>query len=276
MVFDFHTHVFPETIAAATLRKLGAAADIPPFTDGTETGLLRSMQAAGIDRALVLPVATNPLKVAKLNDVSAALNGKNGVFYAGAMHPLCPEMKAELRRIKALGLKGIKIHPVYQGVDLDAPPFLTLLYEAAALGLFVVTHAGDDIGFPGVVHCSPEMAANALRQVGNVKLILAHTGGWMNWERVPDLAEYPSAMIDVSFSLGKVRRASGAPPLRLLDAARMAQIIRAFGAERVLFGSDSPWGDQKAAVEAVRALPLSPEETAQILWENAERLMGAV
>ena len=40
----------------------------------------------------------------------------------GAMHPDFEDHAAELKRIKALGLKGIKIHPVYQGVDLDDIP----------------------------------------------------------------------------------------------------------------------------------------------------------
>ena len=273
MIFDFHTHTFPDAIALPTVEKLGAAAGIAHHTDGTVDGLAASMAAAGIDRALVLPVATNPKKVQKLNDASAAQNGLRGIFHAGAMHPLCPEMKAEMRRIAALGLKGVKIHPVYQGVNLDDKPFLDLLYAAAENGLFVVTHAGDDIGFPGVIHCAPEMAENALRQVGDVKLILAHCGGWKNWDRVAPLARFPSVMIDTSFSIGALQYANGREET-LLSAPQAVALIRAFGAKRVLFGTDSPWSNQTQALATFNALPLTPAEKADILWNNAAGLMA--
>ena len=39
--------------------------------------------------------------------------------------------------------------------------------QAAELGLLVVTHAGLDIGFPGVVRAAPSMALHALRELKN-------------------------------------------------------------------------------------------------------------
>lgn len=273
MIFDFHTHCFPDAIAPAAVQKTGRKAGIPAYTDGTAAGLAASMRAAGIDRALVLPVATNPQKVQKLNDVSAAQSGKNGIYYAGAIHPLCPDMKTEMKRIAALGFRGVKIHPVYQGVDLDDRPFLELLYAAADSGLFVVTHAGEDVGFPGTTRCSPEMAENAVRQVGNVTLVLAHCGGWRSWERVAPLSRFPSLMIDTSFSIGPLRYADGREEQQLGPAAAV-ELIRAFGSKRVLFGSDSPWSEQKKAVETFAALPLTADEKADILWNNAAGLMG--
>ena len=276
MIVDFHTHTFPDAIARTTVEKLAAAAHIPAFTDGTEAGLTASMAGAGIDRAVVLPVATNPLKVNRLNDHAAAMNGRNGVYHLGAMHPACPYMKEELRRIKALGLRGIKIHPVYQNEDIDAKPFLELLTLAAENGLFVVTHAGDDIGFPGVRRAAPAQIANALRQIGDVPLILAHSGGWKNWEDVPALAGSPSVMIDISFSLGEIADAGGyytQPERRLLSGQALTDLIRAFGAQRVLFGTDSPWTDQKQSLEAFRRLDLTARERALIEGENALRLL---
>ena len=43
MTIDFHTHTFPEKIAASTLEKLSAASHTQPFTNGTCQGLLNSM-----------------------------------------------------------------------------------------------------------------------------------------------------------------------------------------------------------------------------------------
>ena len=50
-------------------------------------------------------------------------------------------------------------------------------------------------------------------------------------------------------------------------------VIRAHGADRILFATDCPWGDPAEFVRFVRALPLTEEEREQIFHENAERLL---
>ena len=277
MVIDFHTHTFPDKIAEAALTKMRAASHTVTFTDGTVSGLKASMRRADVDWSVVLPVATNPAKVASINDLSAALTGKEGLLYFGCIHPTMENAETEITRIAHLGLKGIKIHPVYQGVDLDDPRFLRILYAAAEQDLVVVTHSGDDIGFPGVIRCTPAMARNALRQVGEVKLVLAHMGGWRNWERVADALADTSAYLDTAFSLGRLTQSlpkfySPAEEALLSESAFCA-LVRAFGAHRILFGTDSPWSDQKAEVEQIRALPLTDGEKTSILSENAKKLL---
>lgn len=120
-----------------------------------------------------------PAKVSHINDAAAKVNedyAQTGIFSFGGMHPDAPNWKEELSRVERLGLKGVKLHPIYQGVDLDDPRFLRILDRCGELGLVVLVHAGLDVGIPGKVHASPEMSLNALRQVGPVKLILAHMG----------------------------------------------------------------------------------------------------
>jgi hypothetical protein len=51
-------------------------------------------------------------------------------------------------------------------------------------------------------------------------------------------------------------------------------ILRAHGAQRVLFGTDSPWGDQAATLADIRALPLTDDERRLVFHENAARLLG--
>ena len=50
MIIDFHTHTFPDKIAAAAIDKLQHASHSKAFTSGTVSGLQASMQRAGIDR----------------------------------------------------------------------------------------------------------------------------------------------------------------------------------------------------------------------------------
>lgn len=281
MIIDMHTHSFPEKLAASTLEKLSAASRTRPFTNGTPGGLQASMREAGVDLSVVLPVATSPRQVEHVNDASARLNEtaeETGLLSFGCMHPDYEGWREELARVKALGMKGIKLHPVYQGADLDDPRYLRILDRAGELGLVVVTHAGLDVGFPGVVRCSPEMVRRAVAQVGPVKLVLAHMGGWRCWDRVLELLPELPVLIDTSFSVGRMSPLNDGfyqeEELRLLDSRGFLKLVRAFGAGRVLFGSDSPWSGQKESLEWVRSQPLTEEERTAILGGNAQNLLS--
>ena len=84
-------------------------------------------------------------------------------------------------------------------------------------------------------------------------------------------------MIDTAFSLGTITPLEEGyykeDELRLLEADTFCELVRAFGADRVVFGTDSPWDDQGAALEAIRALTLTEEEKEKILGGNAQRIL---
>ena len=281
MIIDIHTHTFPDKIAAATLDKLKHLSHTIPFTDGTAAGLAASMARAGVDRSVVMPVATSPRQVPHVNDASARMNelgAQTGVLSFGCMHPDFDGWKEELARVRDLGLKGIKLHPQYQDTDFDDPRYLRILDRCGELGLVVLTHAGLDIGMPGKDNCAPEMVARALAQVGPVKLVLAHMGGWRQWDRVEALLPGTGVYLDTSFSLGEITPLDDGhyrpEDLPLLDEAAFLRMVRRFGPDRILFGTDSPWDDQETALARLRALPLEPAELEAILGGNAKRLLG--
>ncbi len=279
MIIDFHTHTFPETIAPKALAKLQGASHTQAFSDATVRGLQADMRERGIDFSVVLPVATNPLKVPHMNDSSAARNTGDALIHFGAMHPDYEGWYEELGRIKALGLKGIKIHPVYQGADIDDIRYLRILERCAELGLIVVSHSGDDIGFPGVVRCDPARSRRALMQVPGVKLVLAHMGGWKNWEIVAENLADTDCYIDTAFSFGEIDALQAdyysLEERQLMNGEAFTALIKAFGADRVLFGTDSPWThSQKEILKILRLKTLTEEEKMRILGENACSLLG--
>ena len=307
MVIDIHTHTFPDRIAAGALDTLSREAHIIPHTDGTISGLLSSMDDADIDVAVVVPVATDPSQVVKVNDSSLRNNekyfdgheaGKRRVLSFGCIHPEFEDYRAELRRIAEHGIKGIKLHPVYQKCDIDDLKFLRIIDCAAENGLIVITHAGIDIGFPGVVHCSPQMCRNVWDEIEGsghrlvlpgtdplaerkpeygFKFILAHMGGWTNWDEVPELLADTGVYLDTSFSSEYIEPNGDGywddKDIRMMDSDQYMEIIRVFGAERILFGSDSPWTDQKKSRQFIEKLPLSESEQRLVLGGNAEKIL---
>ena len=50
--------------------------------------------------------------------------------------------------------------------------------------------------------------------------------------------------------------------------------VRTIGADRVLFGTDSPWRGQKDSIRGIQELPLTQEEKELIFHKNAERLLN--
>ena len=281
MIIDFHTHIFPDSIAPAAIQKLQAASHTRPFTDGTASQLRNSMAAAGVQYSLVLPVATHPRQVVHVNDASIRLNdqgAETGVYSFGCMHPDFEDAPAELLRLARAGVRGVKLHPVYQGVDFDDPRYLRILEACASLGLMVLIHAGKDVGFPGVEHASPRMILRAVQAVPGVTLILAHMGGWRDWDEAEDLLSGRGLYIDTSFSLGEMTPNGDGhyktrEDLQLLSESRFVRLIRAFGADHTLFGTDCPWGDQAAEARRIQTLPLTEEEKQAILYKNAARLL---
>ncbi len=283
MIIDMHTHIFPDKIAADVIDKLSRTSKSRAFTNGTLHGLLDSMKKFGVDRSIVLPVATNTHQVEKINDSSAALTEKfsaQGVISFGCIHPDFTNYRAEISRIKNLGLRGIKIHPVYQDTDLDDKKFLRIIERAAELDLIVVTHAGLDIGFPGVVRCTPQMARNVISEIGDFKFVLAHMGGWKSWAEVAEFLAGTNVFIDTAFSTGKIPARSdfhwAADDLNLLDENGFMTLYKIFGADKILFGTDSPWSAPDESIAFIKNLPISDADKNKILGENAAKLLYSI
>ena len=281
MVIDIHTHTFPDKIAAKAVDKLKHNSHTQPFLDGTAASLSASSIAAGVDLAVIQPVATSPKQVEDINTGAAERNrhsGETHLLSFGCMHPAYEEPERELARAAGLGLKGIKLHPVYQLVDMDDPSYLRVLRAAAANDLLVLIHAGIDVGFLDLTYSSVEKIARALDAVPSCRCILAHMGGWRQWEEATRLfAGRDNVWIDTSFSIGDmVPVGDGFYDTHSLERLSVEQFLamkEAFGADHLLFGTDSPWEDQAAEVARIRALPIPEQEKAAILGGNAEKLL---
>lgn len=281
MIIDFHTHTFPEAISKRVLEKLGKAAGVLPATNGAASGLAASMKEAGITHSVNLPVMTTTEQVSSVNhSLLAGMEAlaADGILTFGGMHPDYENYKDELRRLARAGIKGIKLHPAYQKVDLCDIRMKRIIACAAELGLITLIHAGIDIGLYDHNYSSVAQILTVLNEVRPEKFVLAHMGNWARWDEVEsDLAGAPLFM-DTAFSIGPLDPYPDAPknPYShvVLDDNAFLRIARKHGTDRILFATDSPWQPQKRYVERFRGLGLTQEEQRQIFGENAGRLLG--
>ncbi len=279
MIIDIHTHIFPDKIAASTLKTLSGKSHTQPFTNGTLDGLLKSMKKFNVDSSIILPVATKPEQVTKINDNAAQINEKfsdAGIISFASIHPDFENFRAELSRVKNLGFKGIKIHPVYQNTNLDDKKFLRIFDRAAELDLIVITHAGLDIGFPDKINCTPKMARHVVEEIGALKFILAHMGGWKSWDEVADELSGVNVFIDTAFSTGKIPNSYdyySTDEVQMLDVENFMKLYKIFGADKILFGTDSPWDSQGTLIDFINALTIDDTDKNKIFSGNAKKLL---
>jgi len=264
MVIDFHTHIFPDKIAARSIAALANVSGITAATDGTLKGLLDSMEKNNVDLSIILPVVTKPSQFESVNKFAVEVNQKykGKLISFGGIHPDSEDYKAELNRIKELGLPGIKLHPDYQGVMIDDPRYMDIIRYADSLGLIIMVHAGVDIGLPEPVHCPPDKAKKVIDAIKPDKLILAHFGGWKQWEEVYELLAGENVYFDTSFIFDYI------------EQEVFFKILKKHGHEKVLFATDSPWSDVGKAVEVMRSMPLAQNVIEDILSGNARKLLS--
>lgn len=265
MITDFHTHAFPQRIAEKAISNLAhVSGGVRPNHNGTAEDLLRIVKAGGADRAVVLNIATNEKQQRNVNDFAMETNRSfDGALVAfGSVYPTADSAFDELERLKSAGIRGIKLHPDYQHFFADDERLFPLYRKIGELGFITVFHAGIDIGYPEPVHCTPQMLAKILPYFGGAPVVAAHMGGWMMWQDVQEFLCGKDIYLDTAFSAGRM------PP----DYARA--IIRRHGAERILLGSDLPWGNTGDEIAFVKALDLTDQQTSRILSENAQELLS--
>ncbi len=280
MIIDFHVHTFPDEISEKVLSKLSKASHTKYFTNGSRNNLLSSMNDASVTYSVNLPVMTRVDQVEKINrtliEQREALF-RQGIITFGGMHPDYPDYKAELKRLKDGGIKGIKIHPAYQNTDLDDPRFLHIIDYAANLGLIVLTHAGVDIGIYGHNFASVKQILHVLDDVHPDKFVLAHMGNWACWNEVENDLAGADVWFDTAFAIGPITQddaKSGSPYLSCnLTDEQFIRIVRKHGADKILFATDSPWEGQKDYIRRIENMALTAHEKELIFSENAVRLL---
>lgn len=261
-IFDAHCHIYPADIApraVAGVKTFYGGLPVEPM-DGTVATLLRTGAEAGISRFLVHSVATTPHQVASINGfIAHEAKNSGGAFVGfGTLHPDSDDLRADLRSLVSLGLRGVKLHPDIQRFAADDRRVMPIYEMCAGIGLPVLLHTGD-YRFD---YSNPKRVANVLRAFPHLKLIGAHLGGWSVWdEAARTLPDFPNFMVDSSSCS------------RWLKPGRMKEIIRAYGADRVLFGTDYPMCRQEEEIEALLKLDLTDGEYRRIFRENAAGML---
>ncbi len=262
MLIDFHTHCFPDKIAERAIEKLSfCSGDLQPYTDGTVSGLKNSMQKHGVDASVVLNIATNAHQQKSVNDFAASINDNKIIFAFGSVFPFSDDALSELERIKEMGLKGVKLHPDYQGFDVDDERLKPLYKKISQLGLITVFHAGFDYGFAPPYGATPDKMARVLQWFDS-PVVAAHWGGINCNEDVVKYLCGKDIYFDVSFGYS------------MMPKYYAEKIMQLHTPDKMLFGTDTPWHTPEMELRLLKNIGLSDDDMDKIKYKNAVKLLG--
>ncbi len=260
-IIDAHTHIFPAKIAE---KATGAISEfymdwkMAHLADADE--LLEAGRAAGVEKYLVFSTATVEKQVASINDFIAAEAQKHPEFLpVGTMHADFADYEAEIERIAKMGMKGIKLHPDFQKFNFDDERMLPVYELLAKKGMFVITHSGDYRY--GYSH--PERVARIAEKFKNLKVIAAHCGGWSQWKEARESLALPNVYVDTSSTMGFTKEDNIIP-----------ETIKAFGENKIFFGTDFPMWDHKSELERLASFGLKDSVMEKILYKNFAEFYG--
>ncbi|CAN5245251.1 hypothetical protein BH23GEM2_BH23GEM2_24470 [soil metagenome] len=273
---DYHQHLVSP--AFAPIARL-------PVRDGR--ALLAELDAAGIERAVVLSVAysfaderkklENPDRLTRdENDWTSGQVAAGGGRLIGfcSANPQRPAALEELERCLALpGMKGVKLHFGNGGVSLREPTHAARLVEIFTLAERMRAPVLVHMRARGGMNFGAEDARLFLDRVvpvaPSIEIVVAHFGG--AGPGYPALADEVMAvfgaaaeqndprMRNLYFDVATVVTAETTTDGAALAASRVRQV----GSQRVLYGSDltPPGGSIRAGWEIFRdRVPLTPAE----------------
>lgn len=168
--------------------------------------------------------------------------------------PTQPGWQDELRHgHEALGLRGVKLLPMYAGFRVCDPELEPLWEYCESRGLPVLMHTGTTFVRQAPLDCTfPRLIEPVALKHPGIKFILAHLGHPWEGECVVTIRKHPNVYADIS--------ALHYRPFQLYQSLMLVQEYGVW--DKVLFGTDFPFTTVNATVDGVRGLNGMLEGTA--------------
>ncbi len=252
-IIDFHTHIYPLKIAEKATQSTCDFYGISTDLTGTAESLLDEGKKAGISRFVLLPVAVKPEQLRHINEFVISQTEQHSEFYGfGALHAAADNILEEVDFIENSGLKGIKLHPDIQQFNIDDPRLFDV-YDFLGDRLPILIHCGD----PRHDYSHPRRLRHILDEFPRLRVIAAHLGGWSLFDTAKEYLKDTQCLFDISSCLP------------FLSSRQIVGYIRAYGAERILFGTDFPLWHPEDVVNGFMKLDLTDGEREKIAFKNA-------
>lgn len=223
-----------------------------------KAGVLVTADEAGIDVCVVftggVPADPREANAHLLREVK----GEARILPGCLINPtMGPEASDDLKRSVDQGARTVKLMAAVHRYRLDAPCVDPIMELAKSLGIPATIHSGSPLS-----GCSPEYIGDLAKRHPEVTIIMDHMG-YREWVRLAVQA----AVENMNIYLGTTLIAA-AEPITIKTIVREGQV----GADRIVFGSNSPSGVATHGVNGIRNIGFTDEEAGLILGENFRRI----
>lgn len=266
---DAHIHILPDEIHEAN----PDSEDVWVYADFHKYRAM--MDSHGIEKAVIMPL-NDPWLMSMEFTIDAV--HKNiyemkrcypGRFYTFAdidtRNTSAESLKAIRKAITEYKLDGIKIHPNNTGVDLDSaynqPIFAYAQEHKIPVAIHSYPNTTDD-------RSAAHRIVNVLNAYPDLTVIVSHMGAYQ-WEQLLPTRAY----VDISAILPDYVRTYG--------IAKTNEILRKFGADRLLFATDYPDSrilkpDEIYAsyLEILNQMDFTVEEAEKIAYGNISEILN--
>jgi hypothetical protein len=249
MIFDVHSHAwrFPDEFSEDFLRQAGRArpgvavdlsatyeayrASAPPDTRTVVFGGKARLSGLWVDdRTVAEYVARDPERLVGFSSVDPTVEGWEREMRDGR---------------EGLGLRGIKLLPMYAGFSPDDDRLTPLWRYAEREGLPVLLHMGTTfIAQAPLAFTLPRLIEPVALRYPGVRIVMAHLGHPYEGECVVTIRKHANVYADVS--------ALHYRPWQLYNSLMLVQEYGVW--DKVLFGTDFPFTTVNASIAGIRGL----------------------
>lgn len=190
-------------------------------------------------------------------------------------------LKDQVKKIKALGLYGIKIHPAAQEVRIDSPQLFEVYEEAEKQGLFISFHTG--LHWHRISDYRMLLFDEVAYNFPKLRFSMEHIGGYsffrealliMNNNSRSEIPHVYAGWTSIAMEtdeMGNTRQGAWS-----LTDDDLCTLVHQAGYKTSIFGLDTPYKgieQTQQAIERIKNLPITEDAKRGILGENLKRVL---
>lgn len=228
----------------------------------TRENCRKSMDEAGVTYAVCLPIAP----YLTFEDLRQAAVKDPGIIpFTSVDYTRTYDVSSEIAAHVAAGARGLKLHPTIQNIPLTSRETFAAVEAFAPHDLPVLFHCGyssyyldEETHKENPAYSEIHYCRDLVRAFPKVSFVAGHAGIYQVGEVISMLSGFPNVSVDISFQ----------SPEKIRD------LLSSFGPNRVMYGSDWPWGSRKTPMKTVKIACRGDKVLERkIYYENAARLL---
>ena len=283
MLIDMHSHIWdinnaPKVLTDNIRARLGDDRKAAELLSGE--GLIKHIEEAGFDKALVLALADKDMSTEQADAHNAYVadqvrKSAGKLFAFCCVKPDDPQAVYKVKKyIEEDGFCGLKIHPLMQEIRINDERLFPLYEVMQEYRLPVLFHcSGMNIAGYRDIFANPIDVDDVANAYPELPVIMAHMGRIKYDEAITMMRKHKNVYGDISILFSRDKRAVTKPAEMVLERT----ILWGASTEKLMIGTDYPFYTQKEVLSYMNMImeappfPVTLEEVRAVAYENGQK-----